>query len=219
MTLQEVRNTYETKTKQVLDARAEKKEISRLMAKIEILNNAGIENAMVNAAIRKDTTTKLEHLDNVCKEIVASMPIYSKTTKENRKWNPSRQYGISNQIALLTGILSGIQYSASEHREQMLAVTGLDSDIIESALEAFGSPSYYSKNYGIVIPEVPYDIEKINENLAMLENILDIQLDRVKITNSVMSSKFETARLAAERASTKALETMIAASGAFTMSY
>ena len=179
---------------------AELVEVSRLKAQIAIFSSEDIIKAQAAKTVRTATSDKLKQLDATCEEIVRSLPIFSSRTKENRKWNPSRQYGLGNQVATLTGILSGIQYSVTEHREQMLALTGLDEDFIEETLEAFGSTAYYSQNYDMVIDEMPYDMNKLVNNIALIEQALDIQLDKTKLTESVMSNRFEVARIRAERA-------------------
>lgn len=175
-------------------------EIARITAKMTILDNPAMTQARVKALIVRETSDKLKALDATCTEIVASMPIHNAKTKEDRKWNPSRQYGLGNNIQLLTGVLSGIQYSAVAHKEQMLALTGLDEDLIEQVLEAFGSTAYYSKNYNVVVDESTYDLEELTGALALVAEALDIQLDTSRLTDKVMDSRFEVARVKADLA-------------------
>jgi hypothetical protein len=183
-------------------------ELARVRAEMRILENPNLVKARVKAMLRQEVTDKLTSLNNQCEALIASMPIYSNRTKQERKWNPSKQYGLGNQVALLTGLLSGIQYSAAEHKIQLLALTGLSEDVIESTLEAFGSPAYYSNNYGIVIDESPFDIDAIRDNVILLEQALNITLDDSKLTPSFMRAKFITARSLAEKTAASAATTV-----------
>lgn len=171
--------------------------VTRLQAQLKVMTDDKLITAKAHQAITAATSDKLREIEIACESIVSEMPIYSAKTRENRKWNPSRQYGMGNQIAALTGILSGIQYSAMDHRVQMLAYTGLNEDLIEATLEAFGNTAYYSKNHDIVINEVPYSLEGIQNALMLIEEVLDVSLDKSKVTSNVLRSKFEVARLKA----------------------
>ena len=155
--------------------------------------------ARVRAEISREATDKLNLLNATCEQIVSEMPIYSARTRENRKWNPSRQYGYGNQIATITGLLSGIQYSAIDHKEQMLALTSLDEDLIEATLAAFGNTSYYNTNYHLVVDEVPFNVPEILANLDLVEEVLGITLDKSAINESTMRAHFTKARLTAEK--------------------
>lgn len=213
--VEQLRAQLTTKQAETAAVVSEAIEVAKLTAKLSMLDNTKLQTARVHASIKKDTTSKLEKLDAMCAEVVTAMPIFNKTTKENRKWNPSRSYGLGNQLAILTGILSGIQYSANEHKVQMLAITGLDADIIESTLEAFGSPAYYSKNYGVVVEEVPYDLPTIEANLAIIEDALDINLDKSRLTAAIMDNRFKSAKASAERAQDKVERTIAQAQTTF----
>jgi hypothetical protein len=127
------------------------------------------------------------------------MPSYNNKTRENRKWMPSRQYGLGNQITALTGLLSGIQYSATVHKPYLLAATGLSEDLIESTLEALGTTAYYSTNYNAIIVGTDYNLATLNNNLQVIESILDITLDKSKINEATLSNRMLVAQLKAER--------------------
>lgn len=155
--------------------------------------------ARVRAEIKREASDKLNLLNTACDSIVAEMPIYSARTKDNRKWNPSRQYGYGNQIAMVTGLLSGIQYSALDHKQQMLALTNLDDDLIEETMSAFGSASYYSANYHVVTDEVPFNVPAILAGLDLVEERLGLTLDKSTITEASMRAHFNKSRLSAEK--------------------
>ena len=160
--------------------------------------SGGVNRVMAIAAVKEATSEELKAVEMACSMIVKDLPLTNKATREIRKWNPSRVYGYGNQIGALVGILSGIQYSAAEHRLQMLATTGLNEQIIEDTLNAFGSPEYFSAKYETIVPEKPYCINSIKNSLEVLEIKLNINLDKDAITEELLSKQFESARLRAE---------------------
>ena len=160
--------------------------------------SGGVDRVMAISAVKEATSEELKAVEMACSMIVKDLPLTNKATREIRKWNPSRVYGYGNQIGALVGILSGIQYSAAEHRLQMLATTGLNEQIIEDTLNAFGSPSYFSAKYETIVPEKPYYINSIKNSLEVLEIKLNINLDKDAITEELLSKQFESARLRAE---------------------
>ena len=160
--------------------------------------SGGVDRVMAISAVKEATSEELKAVEMACSMIVKDLPLTNKATREIRKWNPSRVYGYGNQIGALVGILSGIQYSAAEHRLQMLATTGLNEQIIEDTLNAFGSPSYFSAKYETIVPEKPYCINSIKNSLEVLEIKLNINLDKDAITEELLSKQFEAARLRAE---------------------
>ena len=160
--------------------------------------SGGVDRVMAISAVKEATSEELKAIEMACSMIVKDLPLTNKATREIRKWNPSRVYGYGNQIGALVGILSGIQYSAAEHKLQMLATTGLNEQIIEDTLNAFGSPSYFSAKYETIVPEKPYCINSIKNSLEVLEIKLNINLDKDAITEELLSKQFESARLRAE---------------------
>ena len=186
----------------------EQVEVAQLEAKLNVLSNDNLIVARARMELISATSKKLSDLEMQCQQVISSMPIYSAKTRENRKWNPSRQYGMGNQIATLTGILSGIQYSATEHKRVMLEMTGFSEDLVEQTLEAFGNVSYYSRNNDLVVEDISYDMEAILSNIAIIEQILDIDLDKKKLNNTIMRQRFEVARVRAERQKAEAEATL-----------
>ena len=166
--------------------------------KYNAIISGGVDRVMAIAAVKEATSEELKAVEMACSMIVKDLPLTNKATREIRKWNPSRVYGYGNQIGALVGILSGIQYSAAEHRLQMLATTGLNEQIIEDTLNAFGSPEYFSAKYETIVPEKPYCINSIKNSLEVLEIKLNINLDKDAITEELLSKQFESARLRAE---------------------
>lgn len=171
-------------------------------AKVELslLTNEKFQNALVNQKIREESTSKLAALEAMCESIVNDNPVYSKALKKDRTWNPSRTYGYGNQVAVLSGILSGIQYSVSEHSALMLAATGLTADLVEATLEAFGNLPYYSSNYGTVVDGKPMNVELVRDNLDLIAYSLGIQIDKSAITQQQADRLYASAQAKAEKA-------------------
>lgn len=187
-----VQDQIQAKIKERLEAKLQERQMA-------MLNNDRFIDAKVNAQIKEHTTETLKALEAQCEDIIASTPIMNRQTRENRKWNPSRQYGYGNQMAILSGLLTGIQYSAREHKEQLLALTGLSEDLIEQTIEALGQPAYYSMNYDTVVEETPVNLELLMSSIALIEDALNIQLDTGKLNQRTITAKFDSERLKAEK--------------------
>lgn len=182
----------------------ERIETAKMEAELALLTNENFQNAMVSQAIREQTTKKLNELNLICAKIVSDNPVYSRTQQQDRKWNPSKSYGFGNQFAELSGLLTGIQYSVSEHNELMLAATGLSPDLIERTLEALGSLPYYSTNYNEIVDGIPTNVVELLECIALVEQALSIQIDKARITQQVADSRYHTAMVKAERTAAEA---------------
>lgn len=175
-------------------------------AQIARATNSDITRSIAMAQAANATTAKLERLEAECTAVVAAMPVYSARTRENRKFNPTRFYGLGNDIAIVIGLLSGINYSAREHRAQLMAKTGLNSTIIEQTLESLGSLSYYSKNYGVVVEAKPYSVEALKANLDTVAAMMNISLDTSVINKDSMKALWLNAEVRALKQYNEAME-------------
>ena len=192
--------TLEQAREQAAAAIAAKMAEAKAKVELSLLTNEKFQNALVNQKIREESTSKLAALEAMCESIVNDNPIYSKTLKKDRTWNPSRIYGYGNQVATLSGILSGIQYSVSEHSALMLAATGLTADLVEATLEAFGNLPYYSSNYGTVVDGKLMNVELVRDNLDLIAYSLGIQIDKSAITQQQADRLYASAQAKAEKA-------------------
>ena len=192
--LETLRANAQAKIQEAIQTAKDKAEERKLNAII----SGGVDRVMASMAVREATSEELKNLELSCEQIVKDLPITSRTTRETRKWNPSRVYGYGNQIGALVGLLSGIQYSASQHRLQMLATTGLNEQIIEDTLVAFGSPAYFSAKYETIIEAKPYDYNAIRSCIEVLEHKLDLNIDMSQLTEANIAKQFEAAQLRAE---------------------
>lgn len=196
MTLEQLKQEAQAKLQTSIQAAKEAAEMNKYKAII----SGGVDRIMAQAAVREETSEKLKSIELLCSTIVSELPIQNRATRETRKWNPSRVYGYGNQVGALVGILSGIQYSANEHKLQMLAQTGLNEQIIEDTLNAFGAPAYFSEKYDVIVDERPFDINSVCNCLEILEFKLDLTLDKSLVTEATLSKQFELARIKAETA-------------------
>lgn len=190
----------------------------RLNAEINRLQDPKYLNALTKASMVKSTTDTLNAVINNCKGIIESMPIFNRTTGENRKWSTNRTVGYGNHIELLTNLLNGIQYSTAEHKQFMLELSGLDSDLIERTLQAFGNPAYYSINNDIVVEAQPYNYNELMECIALIEDKLGVVLNTTDLTEKRMSQRFLLAEVRAKQAQVDAHKTTFVASGLLDLS-
>ena len=154
--------------------------------------------AKTNASIAQETADAIQAIESKCQAIIESMPIFSKKTRENRKWNPSNYYGLGSHIGGIYRILTGILYSTTDHKVQLLAETGLYEDLVESTILAFGSIAYYSETYRVIVPANPYNANTLIANLTLIADILNINSDMQAVTEANLSKIFKSAEAKAE---------------------
>ena len=166
--------------------------LARMASKVELAEAKYMQDRV------EATTDKLTTLDALCERVVAEMPIFNSKTRENRKWRPSKVYNLGKHVELITGLCSGIQYSAAEHKIQMLAGTGISADLVDDVVNSMGSPAYYNKNYDIVMDEKPYNFEKLDRSLKLIADKLDLDVDFSMFTAQTMEARFSAARINAD---------------------
>lgn len=150
------------------------------------------------AAIAQETSDNIQAIESKCEAIIESMPIFSKKTRENRKWNPSNYYGLGSHIGGIYRILTGILYSTTDHKVQLLSSTGLYEDLIESTILAFGNTAYYSETHKVIVPAIPYNTDTLLSNLTLISDILNINPDMQAVTEANLSKMFKSAEAKAE---------------------
>ena len=154
--------------------------------------------AKTQASIAQETADAIQTIESKCQVIIESMPIFSKKTRENRKWNPSNYYGLGSHIGGIYRILTGILYSTTDHKVQLLAETGLYEDLVESTILAFGNTAYYSETHKVIVPAVPYNIDTLVSNLTLIADILNINPDMQAVTETTLAKIFQSAESKAE---------------------
>jgi hypothetical protein len=168
-------------------------------AEVSLLTNEAFQDAQVKQALRDQTTEKLTFLIDQCNAIVESNPIVNRKLKQERTFNISKRYGLGNQFALLSGLLSGIQYSVQEHASLMLEITGLSIDLIETTLQHLGQLPYYSTNNTIVVEGEKGNAQALMDNVLLIESILGITLDKSLIKQANLDRQHEIALAKAEK--------------------
>ena len=117
---------------------------------------------------------------------------------DDRKMSLVFGYGIIPSKVL--AIMKSIQFSKHEEKEDLLMMTGLDEQIIEDTLNAFGNTAYFSKAAVEVVPEQPMDIAAVKELLqtVAIDMKLVSDLDLSSFNNSNVEYQYKRAALKAE---------------------
>jgi hypothetical protein len=176
-------------------ARAEKTEAKRLA----LLDNDSYVDDLLADEIKEETNQKLTSLIENMEDIVASMPVYDSRTRENRKFKAMGEYGLGTEFSKITGLLSGIQYSAKAHKDQMLAETGLSEVLIESTLDALGRRSYYSQNNATIVTAVPANVGRLKTLINRVADKLGVELDDSYLNQASFDTLEERALLKAQK--------------------
>jgi hypothetical protein len=174
-------------------------EIGKLTAMIALNSNSTLLDAKAKLMITEEDTKKLGNLINECSEIISSTPVINKKTRSNRKWAGQHRYGFGNQIDQMYEIATGLIYSCQEHKDILLAHTGLNIELLTQFVEAFGNPTYYSVNNNVVIPEVPANLAEVKSTLLMLQVELDVIINTSKLTANNLELESVTAETKASK--------------------
>ena len=177
-----------------------------LEATLVLENSTALFAAKVNLATITRNTEALQKLVNECSAIVDNTPVVNSKTNVNRVWAGSRRFAYGAQINLMYQLATGIMYSCAEHKLPMLAHTGLSDELIEQFVEAFGTPSYYSRNNNVVVEAKPYEIYKLQGTLTVLQSELGVIVDTSQITTSALSMEFSKSDIKAQIDNLKAEE-------------
>jgi len=118
--------------------------------------------------------------------------------RDNRKMSLTFGYGIiPNKIITL---LKAIQFSKAAEKEEFLMMTGLDEQIIEDTLDAFGNTAYFSKMGIEVIDAIPMDIDKVRQLLQTIAVDMKLvsELDLSKFNKANVDYQYKRAQLKAD---------------------
>ena len=174
------------------------KQLQIAEAKLKRQSDPKFIQAKTTSDVAQATTDAIRDIEIKCQAIIESMPIFNKKTRENRKWNPSNFYGLGSHIGGIYRILTGILYSTSEHKIQLLVETGLYEDLIESTINAFGNTAYYTPTHKVIVPAVPYNYDLLISNLVLISDILNINPDTTLVTEANLAKIFQAAQSKAE---------------------
>ena len=157
-------------------------EIAKLNAILKLESNEALLTAKARLLVSGEVTTYLEKLIAECSAIISSMPVHNKKTRENRKWNGSHRYNFGNQVDALYELATGIMYACQEHKDLLLSHTGLNMELLTQMVEAFGNPSYYSRNNNVVVEAQPANVVELNTIIQVMQSQLGVTIDTSKLT-------------------------------------
>jgi hypothetical protein len=165
-------------------------EVARLEAKLKLETSEDLFQARVKLEASAYVTRKLESLVQECEALVASMPVHNPKTRENRKWAGSHRYAYGSQVDLAYNLATGILYACQEHKQLLLAHTGLNMQLLQEIVEAFGSPAYYSRMNNSIVDERPADIYRLHNALAVLQSDLGVSIDTKALNEQAVTLEF-----------------------------
>lgn len=184
----------------------EKVQVALLQATIEREGSEELLNARVAMEASRLQTEKLQSVVGICEGLITSMPIKNRKADDMRKWAGKHRYNYDTQVDLMYQIATGILYSCQEHKDLLLIETGLNMELIEKTVAAFGTPSYYSRNNNVIVEEVPYNVSAVRNVLSVLQSELGVVADVSAITEENFEKEFLRARETAEKAYKQAQE-------------
>jgi len=185
------------------------KEIKALQARLKKVQEekkvemkAAIERIKMEKEIAKLESPLYANRELVKQDILTLDAIISTISEQyaadDRKVSLVFGYGIIPSKIL--AIMKSIQFSKHEEKEDLLAMTGLDTSIIEDTLDAFGNTAYFSKAAVEVVPAQPMDIPRVKEllEIAAIDMKLVSILDLSKFNETNVKYQYDRAQLKAE---------------------
>lgn len=177
---------------------AEAAQKATLEATLALESNKALFEAKVKLAVISQHTKKLQNLVDECSAIVDSTPITNPKTRSTRVWAGSRRFAFGTQINLMYQLATGILYSCADHKQLLLAHTGLDDELLEQFTNAFGTPAYYSRNFNALVEAKPYSIDDVLSTVAVMQSELGVIVDTSLLTAEEFSVEFGKAEITAQ---------------------
>ena len=202
-----------TKRERVLAAAAAKADTTIDNSVDSLYDNAVFVDLVERTTVIDRILAKISEAETKCKAIVAAMPIYSAKTRENRKWNPQRLYGMGDQVNAIVGLATGIQYSAADHSALMLANTGISKTMINLVVDNLGNDPYYNRNYGVLVDGTKGDAAKLAKGIQLIGATIGVPVDVSSITPEAVEMKYTRALIRAQADEADAQKTAIANEG------
>jgi hypothetical protein len=169
-----------------------------LEATLKLESSKELFASKVKLAVTSGHTNTLQTLVSECAAIIENMPVTNPKTRTNRVWAGSRRFAFGTQINLMYQLATGILYSCAEHKELLLEHTGLNDELIEQFVDAFGTPAYYSRNFNTLVEAKPYDVDKVLSTVAVMQSELGVIVDTSQLTAKEFSLEFGKAEITAE---------------------
>lgn len=177
-----------------------------LEATLKLEGSKALFDSKVKLAVVSQHTKTLQNLIDECSGIVDSVPVTNPKTRTVRVWSESRRFAFGTQINLMYQLAKGILYSCADHRQLLLAHTGLDYELLEQFTNAFGAPAYYSRNLNTLVEAKPYSIDDVLSTVAVMQSELGVIVDTSLLTVEEFSLEFSKAEITAETNKLKADE-------------
>ena len=177
-----------------------------LEATIALESSPALFASKVQLSVSSQNTDALQNLINQCEVIINDMPITNPKSRTTRVWAGSRRFAFGSQINLMYQLVTGILYSCAEHKQLLLAHTGLTGELLEQFAEAFGTPAYYSRNFNTLVEAKPYTIENVMSAVAVMQSELNVVVDTSQLTVANFSLEFGKGEVTAETNKLKADE-------------
>lgn len=184
----------------------ERAEVARLKAMIKLESNPTLLDAKVNLAMKEEQTQVLQRLVDECAGIIASVPIHNTKTRTQRIWAGNHRYNYGQQIDLLYQLATGILYACQEHKQLLLAHVPVNLETLEQFVQAFGTPSYYSRNHHVIVEAKPANLEALQALTEVLQSQLSVVLDTSALTEKNLEAEFVRAETTALQAYEAAVE-------------
>ena len=173
-------------------------EIARLQATIKLESSPELFESKVRLQATAQQTSTLQQLVDECSAIVASMPVHNSKTRTNRVWAGGHRYNYGTQVDLMYQLATGILYACAEHKQLLLAHTGLNTELLNQLVESFGSPSYYSRNYHTIVEAKPANVDKLQAALAVMQSELGVVADTAGVNTDTLETEFVRAEVSAK---------------------
>jgi hypothetical protein len=173
--------------------------VASLEATLKLEGSKTLFESKVKLATSSHNTKMLQSLLTQCSQLVDSMPIQNPKTRALRKWSGSRRFAFGTQINMMYQLATGILYSCADHKIMLLEHTGLDTELLEQMVEAFGTPSYYSRNNHLLIDATTYDVEGVVSAVAVMQSSLGVIADTSQLTKANFSLEFGKAEIVAHK--------------------
>ena len=198
MTIEQLKAQVAAKVEANKKRLEEKVEIATLTAQLALESSEVLFEAKVQQEASASQTRKLQQLVDECAGIVANVPVYNQKTRTNRVWAGSRKFNYGTQIDLMYQLATGILYSCQEHKQLLLAHTGLSLELLQDIVDAFGTPTYYSRNYHSVVEAKPYNVERAKGAVSIMQSDLGVVVDTSAMTSKNFENEFARAEAKAE---------------------
>ena len=198
MNIEELQAKVEAAQKANAERIKEAVQVAALGTKLALESNENLFNAKVKLEVRASNTRKLQSLVDECAKIVESVPVFNPKTRANREWNGSMRFAYGSQINLMYQLASGILFSCTEHKQLLLAHTGLNIELIEQFVEAFGTPTYYSRNFNTIVEAKEFDVETAINAALVMQSVLGVEIDTSLLTKDKFLEEFSKAEVKAQ---------------------